>query len=219
MEDIRFCPEHGFYRGEVCFCGARGEQILDKTRVEKLGRLISGILRHFPDRFGLEMDENGWVNFESLVRAVQRKYRWANRWIVKALIYSDVKKRYELKGDRIRARYGHSVKVKLEDLPEAEEDVLYYGTGEEEAHRMIEIGIKPVNQTFVHLSTTIEKSEEVARLRTDNPIILEIDAKKAREDGLRIVKANELIALAEEIPPKYIKKQININQVNSGQNS
>ena len=210
MEDIRFCPEHGFYRGERCKCGAKGELILEQEKVEKLGRLISGILRHFPDKFGLNMDKNGWVNFESLVRAVRRRYRWANRWIIKALIYSDEKKRYELSDDKIRARYGHSVDVELSDMPEAQEDVLYYGTSEEEAQRMVEIGIKPVNQTFVHLSTTIEKSEEVARLRTDSPIILEVDAKGARRDGIRIVKANEIIALAKEIPAKYIKRQIKI---------
>ncbi|WP_457549716.1 RNA 2'-phosphotransferase [Archaeoglobus sp.] len=210
MEEIRFCPEHGFYRGEVCHCGKKGEIILDKERVEKLGRFISGVLRHFPDRFGLEMDENGWVDFEKLIKVVKRKFKWANRWLIKALVYSDVKGRYEMKEGKIRAKYGHSVKVELNDYPIAEEDVLYYGTSEEEAQRMLEIGIKPVNQTFVHLSTTIEKSEEVARLRTDDPIILEIDAKKAKEDGIRIIKANEFIALAKEIPPQYIKRVIKL---------
>ncbi|RLI74642.1 RNA 2'-phosphotransferase [Archaeoglobales archaeon] len=206
MEDIRICPEHGYYRGEKCGCGYKGELILEKEKVEKLGRFISGLLRHFPQKFNLEMDKDGWVSFNVLSRIVSRKYKWANKWIIKALIYSDEKKRYELKSDKIRARYGHSVDVELSDLPESEEKTLYYGTGEEEAHRMLEIGIKPVNQTFVHLSTTIEKSEEVARFRTDEPIILEIDAEKARNDGIRIVKANDYIALVKEIPPKYIKK-------------
>ena len=103
----------------------------------------------------------------------------------------------------------------LDDMTEAMEDVLYYGTSEEEAQRMMEIGIKPVNQKFVHLSTTIEKSKEVASLRTDSPIVLEVDAKKAREDGIRIIKANELIALAKEIPAKYIKRQIVFSQYSS----
>jgi putative RNA 2'-phosphotransferase len=211
MEDIRVCPEHGFYRGEICpECGYRGEVILNKEGVERLGRLVSGILRHFPERFGIEMDEDGWVSFDALVRAVRRKYRWANQWLVKALVYSDPKQRYELRGDKIRAKYGHSVKVKLSDYPPAEEEVLYYGTGEEEAIRLLEIGIKPVNQAYVHLSTTIEKSEEVARLRTDEPMILEIDAKRAREEGIRIIKVNSFIALAEEIPPAYIKRVIKI---------
>ncbi len=210
MEEIRFCPEHGFYRGEFCSCGYKGEIILDKEKVEKLGRFISGVLRHFPDRFGLEMDENGWVEFEQLVRVAKRKFKWANRWLIKALVYSDSKGRYEIKNRKIRARYGHSVKVELNDYPIAEEDVLYYGTSEEEAQRLLEIGIKPVNQTFVHLSTTLEKSLEVAMLRTDDPIILEIDAKKAREDGIRIIKANEFIALAKEIPPKYIRRVVKL---------
>lgn len=210
MEDLRICPTHGFYRGDTCECGYKGEIILRKEKVEKLGRFISGVLRHFPDKFGLDMDKNGWVDFEKLVKIVGRKYRWANRWVVKALIYSDKKGRYELNGDKIRARYGHSVDVELSDMPEAEEDLLYYGTSEEESIRLLELGIKPVKQSYVHLSTTIEKSEEVARLRTDEPIILEIDARKAREDGIRLIKVNENIVLAKEIPPQYILREIRL---------
>ncbi|TDA29471.1 MAG: RNA 2'-phosphotransferase [Archaeoglobi archaeon] len=208
MEEIRFCPSHGFYRGETCACGVKGEIVVSKEKVERLGKFVSGVLRHFPQKFGLEIDENGWVSFEDLARLVSRKYRWANRWVLKALIYSDEKKRYEIRGDKIRARYGHSIDVKLNDMPEAQEDTLYYGTSEEEANRMMEIGIKPVNQAYVHLSTTIEKSLEVASLRTRNPIIFEIDARRARADGIRILKANDSIALAKEIPSKYIKKMI-----------
>ncbi|MCX8172088.1 MAG: RNA 2'-phosphotransferase [Archaeoglobaceae archaeon] len=206
MEEIRFCPDHGFYRGENCPCGIKGEVVLNKERVEKLGKFVSGILRHFPSKFELEIDDNGWVNFEALARVVNKKYRWANRWVLKALILSDEKKRYELKGDKIRARYGHSIDVKLNDMPEAQEDTLYYGTSEEEASRMLEIGIKPVNQTYVHLSTTLERSLEVASLRTKKPIVFEIDAKQARADGVRILKANDTIALAKEVSAKYIKK-------------
>lgn len=208
MEDVRFCPDHGFYRGEVCSCGKKGEVVLRKERVEKLGKFISGLLRHFPDKFGLKTDANGWANFEEVVKIVEKKFRWANRWTIKALIYSDAKKRYELKENKIRARYGHSIEVELSDMPEATEDLLYYGTSEEEAIRILEIGIKPVNQSFVHLSTTVEKSFEVASLRTKKPIVFEIDAKKARMDGVRIFKANEFIALAKEVPAKYIKKII-----------
>lgn len=208
MEDVRFCPVHGFYRGELCSCGSKGEIVLEKERVERLGKFVSGILRHFPDEFKLKIDENGWVDFESLVRVVEKKYKWANRWVLKALIYSDSKMRYELKGDKIRARYGHSVEVALNDMPEFTEDTLYYSASEEEAIRLLEIGIRPVNQTYVHLSTSLEKSVEVAVLRSKKPIIFEIDAKKAREEGIKIIKANDFIALAKEVPAKYIKKVI-----------
>lgn len=208
MEDIRFCPEHGFYRGELCSCGFKGEVVLKKEKAERLGKFVSGILRHFPEKFGLKVDKNGWVDFESLVRVLEKKYRWANEWVLKALVYSDKKMRYELKEGKIRARYGHSIEVVLDDMPEATEETLYYSASEEEASRLLELGIKPVNQCFAHLSTTFEKSVEVAILRSKKPTIFEIDAKRAREDGIRIIKANDYIALAKEIPAKYIKKII-----------
>lgn len=210
MEEIRFCPEHGFYRGEICQCGFKGEVVLESEKVEKLGRFISGLLRHFPDKFGLRMDEDGWVDFDELVKVTRRKFRWVNVWLIKALVYSDSKGRYEIRDGKIRARYGHSVEVLLKDYPIAEEDLLYYGTSEEEAQRILEIGIKPVNQTFVHLSTTLEKGVEVAKLRTEEPVIIEVDAKMARENGIKILKANNFIALAREIPPNYIRRVVKL---------
>ncbi len=209
MEEIRFCPTHGFFRGERCECGAEGEVVISEDRAMRLGRFISGALRHFPDRLRLKMDRHGWVELDELIRAVRRKYRWASKWHVLALIRSDVKGRYELSDNRIRARYGHSVDVDL-DFPECQQETLYYGTSEEEADRLVEIGIKPVRQTYVHLSTTLEKSTEVARLRTERPIILEVDVKRAVEKGVRIVQATEDICLSEEIPPECIKKVIKI---------
>lgn len=200
------CPEHGFYRGDLCGCGYRGETVLIKERVEKLGRFISGALRHFPQKLNLEMDENGWVDLNSLARIASKKYRWANKWLIKAIVDSDEKNRYEINDEKIRARYGHSVNVELNDYPLSEENSLYYGSGEEEAHRILEIGLKPVYQTFVHLSTTVEKSEKVARFRTDNPVILEVDVENARRNGLRFFKANDYIVLTKEIPPEFIKK-------------
>lgn len=206
MEEIRMCPDHGFYRGELCTCGYTGETVLGKERVEKLGRFISGALRHFPQKLNLKMDENGWVDFNSLAKIASKKYRWANKWLIKAIVDSDEKKRYEISDEKIRARYGHSVNIELNDYPLSEEESLYYGTGEEEAHRILEIGIKPVYQTFVHLSTTVEKSERVAKLRTDNPMILEVDVEEARKNGLRFIKANDYIVLTKEVPPDFIKE-------------
>lgn len=206
MEEVRFCPEHGFYRGKSCKCGKVGEVVLDAEKAEKLGRLLSGILRHFPDKFGLKMDENGWVNLDSLIRALKKKFKWVDKWVLKVIVSSDPKERYEIREDKIRARYGHSIDVKLNDMPEAEEDVLFYATSEEEAQRLIEVGIKPVNRTFVHLATSAEKSLEAARVRSNNPILFEIDAKSAKKDGIKIIKANRFIALAKEIPPKYVKR-------------
>jgi putative RNA 2'-phosphotransferase len=57
----------------------------------------------------------------------------------------------------------------------------------------------------VHLSPTIELARRVALRRTSRPVILRVDAARARMDGLKFYKAGEEIYLSGELPPKYLE--------------
>jgi len=200
--EIRRCPGHGYFRGQYCFCGEQGEFILQHYRTEKLGRIVSGALRHFTKDIGLEMDERGWVDIEKLGEAIRERYPWAVHEKLEALFQSDVKQRYQVEGKLARARYGHSVPVVL-DFMENEQPLLYYGTSEEESERIMEFGIKPQSQTYVHLSKTLESAVVVACVRTENPVILRIEAKDMQSKGIQILDASTL-CLALEVPPEFI---------------
>ena len=201
--EIKQCPVHGFFRGAECGCGNPGKFVLSSYKAEKLGKIISGALRHFPDDLGLEMDEQGWVRLDDLIKVIERKYPWARPYHVEAMFDTDDKGRYERKGDKVRARYGHSVGIKL-DFPDADYDLLYYGTSEEEADRILEIGLKPVNQHMVHLSKSIEEAVKVACIRTEHPVIIAVDARKAQAKGIRILDAGP-VCLALQVPPEFIQ--------------
>ncbi len=200
---IKKCQNHGFFRGETCACGDPGTLILNDEQTERLGRFISGALRHFPDDLGLAMNQHGWVDVEFLVDAMRTRYKWSNREKLFSIIESDEKGRYEIKGNKIRARYGHSVDIDLDHeeniLPE-----LYYGASREEVDILLEKGIKPVRQRYVHLSTSVEKANEVAKIHTEDPVIFVINAKEAHDDGFVLLMATENIVLADEIPPQYL---------------
>ena len=200
--EIRYCAEHGHFRGQYCFCGQAGEFILPDYRSEKLGRIVSGALRHFPRDMGLEMDRQGWVDLGALEGAVRERYSWANERVLEALFESDVKQRYQVEGGRVRARYGHSVSVEL-DYPENTQPLLYYGTSEEESDRILDLGIRPQSQTYVHLSKTLESAVVVACVRTDSPVILRIDAAGIQSKGIQILDASTL-CLTHEVPPEFI---------------
>ncbi|MBU4454757.1 MAG: RNA 2'-phosphotransferase, partial [Euryarchaeota archaeon] len=120
-----------------------------------------------------------------------------------SMIESDEKGRYEINGRKIRARYGHSVDVDLDYL-ETELPDLYYGASREEVDILIEKGIRPIKQRYVHLSTSVEKALEVARIHTDDPVLIKINAAEAQNDGLSLLTANENIVLTDEIPPQYL---------------
>jgi putative RNA 2'-phosphotransferase len=200
---IKHCSQHGLFRGERCECGSAGQLVLDEAKTEQLGRLVAGALRHFPDDLGLTMDSRGWVDLSSLGAVVQSRHRWANKNLVIGLVQSDPKRRYEINSGRIRARYGHSVRVDL-DHPENKLPKLYYGASEEEADRILEIGLKSASQRYIHLSTTPEKAWHVATFRTGNPRVIQADAASAQKAGVKMMAVNDDIVISDMIPPEYL---------------
>jgi putative RNA 2'-phosphotransferase len=201
---IKKCSIHGYFRGNACYCGEKGNIILDEKQTERLGRFVSGALRHFPDDLGLAMNQHGWVDIDVLCDVMRTRYKWSNKEKLMSMIESDEKGRYEIQGKKIRARYGHSVDVDL-DFPENMLPELYYGASREEVDILLEKGIKPIKQRYVHLSTSVEKALEVAGIHTDNPVLIAVDAEKARQNSLRLLSATDDIVLAEEIPPTYLR--------------
>ena len=123
--------------------------------------------------------------------------------MVIALVQSDSKQRYEIADDKVRARYGHSVDVEL-DHPENKLPMLYYGASEEEADRILEIGLKSASQRYVHLSTTPEKAWHVATFRTGNPRVIQADAAAAQEAGVKMMTVNDDIVISETIPSRFL---------------
>lgn len=198
--------QHGYFRGAVCpECNEEGRYVLDDEREERLGRFISGALRHFPEDIGLEMDPQGWVNIDILCDIMEQRYKWGSMERLVSLVKSDVKGRYEIDGSFIRARYGHSTDVDLiSDYPDNELPSLYYGVSQEEADMLLENGIFPIRQCYVHLSTSLEKATKAASIHTENPVIFEIDARAAQDDGIDIVVVNDDIVLTKGIPSMYM---------------
>ena len=200
---IKRCPQHGIFREERCQCGSAGQPLLDDAKTEQMGRLVAGALRHFPDDLGLEMDSHGWVDLAGLGEVVRSRHRWASKDLVMALIESDPKQRYEICNGRVRARYGHSVDIVL-DHQDNRLPRLYYGASEEEADRILEIGLKSASQRYVHLSTTPQKAWHVATFRTGNPRIIQADAMAAQLDGVKMMTVNEDIVISETIPSRFL---------------
>jgi putative RNA 2'-phosphotransferase len=201
---IRRCQEHGYFRGEYCpECDEKGRFLLDDEREQRLGRFVSGALRHFPDDLGLEMDLQGWVDLDKFCAIMKQRYTWTSEDRLIGLVESDVKNRYEIDGRYIRARYGHSVDVDL-DYPIFEDKFLYYGVSQEEVEMLLEQGISPLRQTYVHLSTSRQRAIEAASVHTDNPVVLQVNAIEASETGVVFICANDDITLTEYVPAEFI---------------
>jgi putative RNA 2'-phosphotransferase len=204
------CEQHGYYRGESCpNCSEKGKFLMNEKELNSLSRIMAGALRHFPEKLGLMMDGKGWVDITSLIDAIgsgRSGFNWLRVHHVEALVYTDPRERYQIDGGMIRATYGHTVDVNLDDLPPAEMDVFYYPVTEEEADMIIEGGLHPIDRKKVHLSGSIEKAIEAGKIRTDDPLILKIDGTKAKKDGIKIYHAGKDVYITDNIDAKYISK-------------
>jgi len=182
---------------------------MSDQELERIGRTMAGALRHFPEKFGLHMDEQGFVPMREFIYAVKKnnpRYHWLRPHHIIALIETDPKGRYQSSTDLIRATYGHTIDLDLRLPTDNIPDRLYYPTTEEEADIILETGLKPSDRKMVHLSKTYADAYNAGRVRTDTPVILEIDAKRAMESGLEIQRAARTVYLIGEVPAQFLSK-------------
>ncbi len=207
---LKECPRHGYFRAETCpVCGEAGRFLMNDRELDHLGRILTGILRHFPDRYQLAMDPRGWVELSEIARGIAQKhpmYHWLRPHHLVAIAETDGKGRYEVKDDRIRATYGHTLEVDL-DLPtENIPDRLFFPVTREEATIVLEVGLKPTDRRKVHLSKTAADALAAGKVRTPEPVILEIDARRGREGGLVIMQAGKTVFLVDRVPAELLRR-------------
>ena len=71
---LRQCRAHGHFRGSNCpVCNEEGKFIMSDRESNSLGRILALVLRHAPEKFGVDMDINGWVNTKELSESISIK--------------------------------------------------------------------------------------------------------------------------------------------------
>lgn len=168
-------------------------------------RFLSLILRHAPERIGLQLDKNGWVSIANLLRALKRSGRPLTRAQLDEIVTTSDKQRFTLSDDglSIRAAQGHSIDVDL-GLPPAEPpEVLYHGTARANLDQIFNEGLLPRRRRHVHLSLDPETAEAVGR-RHGKPTVLRVDAGRMHRDGHVFFLAENGVWLTEKVPAAYL---------------
>ncbi len=203
---IRDCESHGYFRDEFCpICGEEGKFIMSDYEVEKLGRTMAGILRH--GKYDLEMDDQGFVDMRDIVSAVKDRnprMKWLRPHHIEAMVETDPKGRYQTSGADVRATYGHTIKLNLNLPTDNIPLTLYYPTTEDECDIILETGILPSDRAMVHLSKTYRDAFNVGSIRTDDPVILEIDVVGCEDAGIVISRAAKTVFLCESVPAEFL---------------
>lgn len=173
----------------------------------QLSKFVSLTLRHRAKDFGLEMDSQGFVDFEALRILVGQKNTVAfsdEDWQKVLNGESDGKKRFEVVGGRIRALYGHSRVEQVSYQPVEPPEILYHGTTPKAEKNIRRLGLQPMKRQYVHLSKNLERAQSIGNRRTDTVTILIVRAKEAYRFGIKFYNPESEHFLAKTIPPEFI---------------
>jgi putative RNA 2'-phosphotransferase len=175
----------------------------------KLSKFLALILRHQPERFGLVLDEEGWLPLPEVIEILRGlpNFRWATRADVLHIVEEgsgDDKRRFEVAENRIRARYGHSLERDIRHEPCVPPALLYHGTSPDTLKVIHCEGLKPMGRQYVHLSSDAEAATRVGARHAEQPVLLTVRAAEAHAAGVEFYRAGEAVYLAKSIPPEFL---------------
>lgn len=178
--------------------------MLTKEKNQKLSKLLSFILRHNPGQFGIVLNDRGFCDMVELMQAVKldRKYTWATKEDVLEVVATCEKQRYEIEGEMIRARYGHSAQTVTyaEGVPPK---ILYHGTNQKVVQTILKVGISKMNRAYVHLSET-PKFATLAGERRGELALIQVDTELAKKLGVLFYYAGDEVWLSTNIPKECL---------------
>lgn len=171
-------------------------------------KFLSLALRHQPEVINVKLDENGWIDVEILLAAMQKHGRTLSREDLDRIVQENDKKRFAFSedGKRIRASQGHSVEVDLALTPQVPPDKLYHGTVDDFIGSILHQGLRKGQRQHVHLSADIETANKVGQ-RRGKPIILEIAASEMQQGGYAFYLSANGVWLVDSVPPQFISRK------------
>jgi putative RNA 2'-phosphotransferase len=176
-----------------------------ERRLVRISKFFSRVLRHQPERIGIELDRGGWVAVSDLLAACRAHDFPVTREELWAVVRENDKKRFALNedGTRIRASQGHTVEIELGYAPLAPPAVLYHGTA---AHLLDSIkarGLVKGGRHHVHLSADAATAAKVGA-RHGKPQVIEVESARMHADGYEFYRSDNGVWLTEHVPAKYL---------------
>ena len=102
---------------------------------ERLSRVLTFLLRHKPKDYPLAIDGEGFAPWQDVVDLVRQRFYDVSEEQIRALIDGGSKKRFEIRGDNVRATYGHSFPVDLGGRLAEPPVELYFGAARDRQSR------------------------------------------------------------------------------------
>jgi putative RNA 2'-phosphotransferase len=177
---------------------------MDEIERIQRSKTLSMWLRHKPERGGLTLSKEGWAAVPAILEAFERIEQPMTRPELIEVIKLDPKGRFEIEGERVRARYGHSLELEEKPHPGMPPATLFHGTSRRFLPKLLELGLRPMKRQYVHLSPDKATAKQVGMRRDQQPAIVVVAAHDAHHAGIQFYPRGKGIWLSDPIPPQYL---------------
>ncbi|MBN1628042.1 MAG: hypothetical protein JW944_16100 [Deltaproteobacteria bacterium] len=170
-----------------------------------LSHMLVYILGYRPFEFGVVPDEEGFVKYKDLIRALNEEPGWGyvRQGSINEVLMGEDRFLFEAIEGKIRTierRWTFNNEVGLSEIPLK---ILFLGIRGKAHPIAMDKGLRPVEGLHYILSSDREMAERIGRRRDPDPVILEIMAEAALREGLDIRRFGDLF-LVKEVPVRFI---------------
>ena len=166
------------------------------------------VLRHAPERIGLELNKEGYADVEDLLSKMNSRGDNIDIKTLTHIVATNPKKRFAFNADKtmIRANQGHSITIDHGFKPIVPPEILYHGTGQQSVPSILKNGIDKRKRHHVHLSLDIDSALKVGQ-RHGKPVILAIKALEMNHNGHEFYLSENDVWLTDYVPAEYINRE------------
>jgi putative RNA 2'-phosphotransferase len=176
----------------------------DKQRI-RISKFLSLILRHEPEKIGLQLDPNGWADIEALLAGCRQHGKHIERAELEEVVATNEKQRFAFSddGQKIRANQGHSVEVSLGYEPQVPPAQLFHGTATRFLEAIRAEGLHKSERHHVHLSADEVTAHKVGQ-RHGRAVILVVKSELMHSRGYPFFLSTNGVWLTDHVPVEFL---------------
>ena len=178
----------------------------NKRKVDNLSHLMRYILGNKPDEFGLVPDKEGYIAIKEFIKAIKEGPHMGyvrESHIIEVLLHdrNDV---FEINEKKIRSIKRNFTPVDKDQDRVHPPKTLYKGIKRKTYPYVLKSGLLPGSNEHIAMTKDKDLAVRIARRLDQKPIILEIKAGVATENGIPFFLFGDSIYLTDKIPVQFI---------------
>ena len=177
-----------------------------KRKVDNLSHLMIYISGNRPDEFGLVPDKEGYIAIKELLKAINEEpgMAYVREYHLREVLLNNRDGIFEIDEKKIRSSKRNFCPVNKEKDLSTPPKILFKGVKRKAYPYILNSGLLPGANEYVVMTTDRDLAIRIARRSDQKPIILEIRAGAAIENGITFYPFGESIYLADSVPVQFI---------------